>query len=533
MQDFSDFDVASKAVCNPTTPGTDLAIIAQYHASLRAQIAAHPNAYDQLLDWMNLLGNPEVSRIVAGRKAARRAPGWNTATEEFFPPATLPLGGGPDPIAELMVRPSPEPTSITPPRRKPIAAWKPIAIVLSLVLAMVSGGIVALSMSPRTQIEPPIDEPIFDGFDHFGNDRYNDVMVLDDGRVVLLGSSESQAVIQTVYPDGTVEQYDVMNTYVRGVATGDSIVVVGGPPPYFDMEIDEAFVSKITPPGLEEVIGFLPDAQVLFDIAAAPDGTYIALGADSANRTVVYRLDSNMNPIEFRNPGAGDFSINWGGSLNSVAVAPDGSIFVAGYTDTSGFKSSNSMDAVLTKFTPQGELLWTKTYGGSGEDVFTRVTVADNGDVILVGGTYSTNGDLTASKGEMDALIIRVDSEGNLIWSTTAGDISYDRFVDAVIGKDGNIAVAGWTNSTTGTFGSSYGGSDGVVAYFSPTGELLWSRTFGGSDNDELTALAMDSSGNIIAVGFTTSTDGNLPPAEWGEDAVIVRLTPQGDIIPQ
>jgi len=69
VPDHSDLDLSTQAVAEPTTPAADLAAIAHAHPSLRAQVAAHPNTYPDLLDWLASYGGDEAAQAVAARRA--------------------------------------------------------------------------------------------------------------------------------------------------------------------------------------------------------------------------------------------------------------------------------------------------------------------------------------------------------------------------------------------------------------------------------------------------------------------------------
>jgi len=68
MADYTDWATAARAVMDPSTSALDLASITQFQPSMRAQVAAHPNVYPALLDWLDGLGDPTVSPAVAARR---------------------------------------------------------------------------------------------------------------------------------------------------------------------------------------------------------------------------------------------------------------------------------------------------------------------------------------------------------------------------------------------------------------------------------------------------------------------------------
>ncbi|MDR1512217.1 MAG: hypothetical protein LBS56_01855 [Propionibacteriaceae bacterium] len=90
MSDYSDLSLASAALGNPGLAPADLAAIAHSQPALRAQVAAHPAAYDGLLGWLDQVGDAQVKAAVA----QRRGPGFGeSAPTELFRPGA---SGAPD-----------------------------------------------------------------------------------------------------------------------------------------------------------------------------------------------------------------------------------------------------------------------------------------------------------------------------------------------------------------------------------------------------------------------------------------------------
>lgn len=100
--------------------------------------------------------------------------------------------------------------------------------------------------------------------------------------------------------------------------------------------------------------------------------------------------------------------------------------------------------------------------------------------------------------------------------------------------RDGNVLVVGTTSIIRSGFPPPP--SHALIAKYSPAGALLWQRSLGGSGVDEATAVAADSSGDLLVTGYTTSPDfpasGGLQPIFGGEiDAFVARLSSSGDLL--
>ncbi|WP_148206273.1 NHL repeat-containing protein [Thermococcus gammatolerans] len=221
-------------------------------------------------------------------------------------------------------------------------------------------------------------------------------------------------------------------------------------------------------------------------------------------------------------------------TARAVAIAPNGDIIVAGYTESFG---AGYGDVWVLRLDSEGNVKWQKTYGGSDKDWAAAVAVADNGDVIVAGGTESFGA------GKADVWVLRLDENGNVKWQKTYGGKGYDVARSVAIAENGDIIVVGGTES----FGA--GKADVWVLRLDENGNVKWQKTYGGSSYDWGHAVAITDNGDVIVAGSTDSfgthedvlvlrldTNGNV---KWqktyggirGDIAFAVAIAPNGDII--
>ncbi len=178
------------------------------------------------------------------------------------------------------------------------------------------------------------------------------------------------------------------------------------------------------------------------------------------------------------------------GAIIPAAIAPveDGA-FVAGETmETGGVfgPSYGGRDAFLLRVDGEGNVLWKHRYGGSGDDLFTHVVPTADGGCVAMGTTTSTDQDARASRGGMDAFLVRVSAEGDLLWTKCLGGTLDDQLLDIVLTEDGQYFVCGRTKSRNGDLGSNQGGWDAWAALLSDTdGKPVWVMRYGQSGDDE------------------------------------------------
>ena len=208
----------------------------------------------------------------------------------------------------------------------------------------------------------------------------------------------------------------------------------------------------------------------------------------------------------------------------SVAVDAAGNVYVAGTTSSPGFPgasgSPGGIDLFVTKLDARGSTVLYSTYiGGSGIDEARGMTIDTLGNVYVVGSTTSTNFPTVSPRqatlaGASDGFLLRVSTTGGgLGFSTYFGGSDVDEVNAVAVDGARNMYIAGSTRSANFPLLSeiqAYGGAlDGFVARFLANGTLTFSTYHGGNAVDTLDGIAVDPAGNINTVGSTSST--NLP----------------------
>jgi len=162
-------------------------------------------------------------------------------------------------------------------------------------------------------------------------------------------------------------------------------------------------------------------------------------------------------------------------------------------------------------------LVYSTYLGGSNYDFGIGIAVDSQGNAYVTGGTGSTdfptkNAFQGSIRGSFDAFVTKLSPQGSLVYSTYLGG-SGDDFGDRIaVDSVGNAYVTGWTGSTDfptkNAYQGSYRAGDVFVTKLSPEGNsLIYSTYLGGSGNDEVVGIAVDSQGNAYVTGVTGSSD--------------------------
>lgn len=230
--------------------------------------------------------------------------------------------------------------------------------------------------------------------------------------------------------------------------------------------------------------------EVCRSIEQTSDGGYI-LGGNTYSYGVGYddfwlwKIDANGNPL---------WSRTYGGPYNevcySVARTSDGGYIAGGHTNSFG---AGSNDVWVVKISAGGDSLWSQTYGGNDYEYCYIIRQTSDGGYIVGGSTGSFGA------GGHDIWLIKTDPNGNALWTRTFGGSEHDRCLSIEQVSDGGYILAG----NTASFGA--GSGDFWLLRVGINGDSLWSRTFGGSNGEECHDFQVTSDGGCILAGHTWS----------------------------
>jgi hypothetical protein len=154
-------------------------------------------------------------------------------------------------------------------------------------------------------------------------------------------------------------------------------------------------------------------------------------------------------------------------------------------------------------------VIWKNNFGGSSlEDGF-QVIKATTAGYYVLGVVNSSDYDGQGNHGQSDMLLIRTDENGNKIWSKCIGGTGEDLPYKLIICRDGNLLLVGITASIDGDFVGGSWNVEGVVVRMDTSGNILQTKFTNGNSIDGLYDVIEEANGNFVAVGETYST--NIP----------------------
>jgi len=227
-----------------------------------------------------------------------------------------------------------------------------------------------------------------------------------------------------------------------------------------------------------------------YEVLQTIDGGYIITGtiySSGSNDVCLIKTDANGDSLWTKTFGGTGNDLG-----NSIQQTTDGGFIISGFTSSFG---AGGYDIYLIKTDVNGNLLWTRTFGGALEDKGNSVQQTTDGGYIICGWT------LSFGAGAENVYLIKTDINGNLLWSKTFGGTIVEEGYSVQQTTDGGYIIAGNTFSFSAT-GSE---TNFYLIKTDANGDSLWTKTFGGADNDEANSVHQTMDGGYIIGGSTYS----------------------------
>jgi|AntAceMinimDraft_17_1070374.scaffolds.fasta_scaffold00511_11 hypothetical protein len=253
------------------------------------------------------------------------------------------------------------------------------------------------------------------------------------------------------------------------------------------------------------------DSEQGYSVQQTSDNGYIIAGFTNSFGTghhlYLVKTDSIGNTLWYKKICVQDENEYAG---RSIQQTNDNGYIIAGYTYN--FSTSNK-DVFLVKTDSVGDTLWTKTFGGTDYDEGYSVQQTNDNGYIVTGYTKSFGA------GAYDVYLIKTDAIGDTLWTKTFGGTAWDKGYSVRQTNDTGYVITGYTKS------SGAGGSDVYLIKTDSSANIIWTKTFGGTDQDEGYSVKQTNDNGYIITGFTESFGiGN-------KDVYIIKTDSVGDTL--
>ena len=280
-------------------------------------------------------------------------------------------------------------------------------------------------------------------------------------------------------------------------------------------DVDIPFAIKFTSDGGTIITGYTDSKSG--DVRAHPNREYWDLWIVKLDRCGIIQWEKSFGGTGYE-------------SGRDVVQTADGGYIVAGETNSTdggvvqGY--GGTKDIWLLKLNSSGTLLWQKRYGGNGLDIANHIHLLDDGNFLLTASSSSNDGNITGNHGTggyTDGVLMKVDASGNLIWSKCFGGSKNEELLDIEI-INGKTYLAGYANSTDGDIPPQQKNYDVWLLALDANGNKIYSKVFGGSQNDVAYSMTKGDDGSLTLAGYTTSNDGDVSGPKGSQDYWVVNI---------
>ena len=326
----------------------------------------------------------------------------------------------------------------------------------------------------------------------------------DDYDIYLIKLSGKNNIEWSITIGGT--EHEAANSIKQ---TNDGGYVIAGYTNSYGFGSFDVYIVKIDKNGNIEwtrVIGGDKDDRAN-DIAQTDDGGYLIAGT-----TYSYGGGySDIYIIKLNNLGEIMWEKTIGGKgydgANIIINSNEGGYLVGGYTSSYG---SGGEDIYLIKISNLGDLEWTRTIGGNGDENAYDIIQNDDNDYILVGHTTSY------IEYEDDFYIVKMDDNGNVKWTKSIGGIEHENAISILEVNDGGFIIVG----STFTYGA--GLHDFYVTKINSYAEVEWIKCFGTDKNDKAATIIKTNYDNFLIIGNTETKN-------YDKDILIIQIDKNGN----
>lgn len=232
--------------------------------------------------------------------------------------------------------------------------------------------------------------------------------------------------------------------------------------------------------------------ELVFSIMPTSDNRYIIAGYSNS---YLYDDDDDIIILKINSNGDTLWTKTYGDSViersRFARETSDGGIIIVGYKES--LVNNNDYDVYLIRTNNNGDTLWTKTIGGNSRDLGVTILQLSDGGYIILGATESFG------EGGWDVYLIRINSLGDTLWTKTYGGPNYEEGYAIQQTSDGGFVISGNTDS----YG--VGNLDFYLIKTNSNGDTLWTKTYGGSNDDIGFDVKTTQDKGYAIIGFSNS----------------------------
>ncbi len=195
--------------------------------------------------------------------------------------------------------------------------------------------------------------------------------------------------------------------------------------------------------------------------------------------------------------------------------------------------NAGQYDIWILKTDTLGNIIWSKSFGGSEVEGGGGLAENSDGSFWAIGSTSSTDGIFSASKGTIDVFLLKISAAGDLIFAKTFGGSGHDNFQDFVPTDDGGLlfVASSWSNSGSGDVVFNHGDRDCWLVKLDADGQIEWQKSIGGSKHEVLCQLEKTKNGGFWLSVRSESSNGDFPQISGANNTWVLKLDDAGTVL--
>ena len=232
----------------------------------------------------------------------------------------------------------------------------------------------------------------------------------------------------------------------------------------------------------------------------------------------------------------------------AIALTSDGGLMIAGSTNSNnsydvpssnGHNGNGGSDFLVIKLDKNGRKQWTRVFGGSKDDIATDIVRTNKGEYIIVGSSYSVDGDANFNGSNGGILLIRLKEDGSIVSKRVfAGGRRFTEntyhYASEFSQPSIKVSPSGelFLGATHEIGSTPYTAKNFYLAKLTENGDTLWERYYGSPLDDQMQDVIVSATGDVLMIGSTTAFAGQIEGAGNGNlDFLAIKVNANGQLI--
>lgn len=305
---------------------------------------------------------------------------------------------------------------------------------------------------------------------------------------------------------------------------------------------NDMWIFKISSSGTllwEKTYGYSGN-EVAYNVITTSDGGYLLLGVldvtasggeGNVGRASTNHAGGDYWVLKLDSEGEREWSRYYGGSFTDTAYdaveTSSGGFIITGSSDSNDVDITSNIgeyDYWILNIDGSGNIVWRKNFGGGEIDLVYAMTKTLDGNYVIVGDTRSNNGNVENLIGNADVWALKISESGNILWSKTFGGSQFESARDVVALTDGTFAIVASSRSNDVNLDNNYGVNDTWLFVIDADGNFLKQKNLGGSKLDFGEGVTQTADGSLIITGNTESSDGDFSSNKGNKDLLLIKV---------